>query len=67
MQGFQLPSLPIAGADDEGGDSDNSLIEVPHGDNDQVVDDDEENGCKQASMLDRLPQMPVEVETARSL
>lgn len=65
MQGFRLPSLPLASANEEGGDSDDSLIEVPHDDHDAEVIGGEEE--EMGSLLNRLPQMPSEVETARSL
>lgn len=70
MYGVRLPSLPIASTNEEGRDSDeDSLIEVPHGSNDHEVigSEDDDNQHAGASLLDRLPQMPTEVETARSL
>eukprot|EP00746_Dinoflagellata_sp_MGD_P000106 gnl/MRDRNA2_/MRDRNA2_100188_c0_seq1.p1 gnl/MRDRNA2_/MRDRNA2_100188_c0~~gnl/MRDRNA2_/MRDRNA2_100188_c0_seq1.p1 ORF type:complete len:579 (+),score=131.57 gnl/MRDRNA2_/MRDRNA2_100188_c0_seq1:91-1737(+) len=70
MHGVRLPSLPIASTNDEGRDSDeDSLIEVPHGtdDNEVIGCEDDDNRHAGASVLDRLPQMPTEVETARSL
>jgi len=57
---FRLPALPVVGANEDGRDSDeDSLIEVQRG--------EDELESPHGSLLDRLPQMPTEVETARSL
>jgi hypothetical protein len=67
--GFRLPSVPAVDADKEGKESDeDSLIEVPHSDdNVEGLGGEEGSECPHGSLLDRLPQMPQEVETARSL